>query len=456
MLRGLLARPLTSYHLLLACSGLLVVIGLAMVFSATSVHAYATDGNAFAAIAEQATYAVVGLGAFWFCQRLPARTFRAVGLPLLLTAFCLQGMLDGLTLLASADLIGEPQLGPLVADTRWLRLGGLSVQPSELAKLALVIWAADVLARKGALVGAARELARPLLPVAGGLLLLVGYQDLGTMLCLLVLVIGILWAAGVRLRVFAGMAIAVLAAIALLVVAQSSYRMERLTAFLNPDCDVLDECYQAMRARSALADGGWFGVGLGNASHKWGWLPEGHNDFIFAVIGEELGVMGSLVLLALFAVFAYTALRIARRVPDRFRRLAAAGVAAWIVGQTIINVGGVVGLLPITGLPLPFISAGGSALVVTMAAVGMLVSFARVEPGAARALHARPPARWVQLLWAPLPPLPRADREPADRPQADRRTPDRRTPDRRTPDRPQADRRRPDRPQADHHQEEVR
>jgi cell division protein FtsW len=446
MLRGLLTRPLTSYHLLLACGGLLVVIGLVMVFSATSVHAYATDGNAFAAIAEQATYAAVGLGAFWFCQRLPARTFRAVGLPLLLTAFCLQGMLDGLTLLASADLIGEPQFGPLVADTRWLRLGGLSVQPSELAKLALVIWAADVLARKGALVGAWRELARPLLPVAGGLLLLVGYQDLGTMLCLLVLVVGILWAAGVRLRVFAGMAIAVLVAVALLVVAQSSYRMERLTAFLNPDCDVLDECYQAMRARSALADGGWFGVGLGNASHKWGWLPEGHNDFIFAVIGEELGVMGSLVVLALFAVFAYTALRIARRVPDRFRRLAAAGVAAWIVGQTIINVGGVVGLLPITGLPLPFISAGGSALVVTMAAVGMLVSFARVEPGAARALHARPPARWVQLLWAPLPPLPRADREPADR-----RTADHPQADRRRPDRPRADR-----PQADRHQEEVR
>jgi cell division protein FtsW len=217
--------------------------------------------------------------------------------------------------------------------------------------------------------------------------------------------------------------------VGLLVLAQRSYRVERLSSFLNPNCDVLDECYQAAQGRTALADGGWFGVGLGNASLKWGWLPEGHNDFIFAIIGEELGVVGCLVLLALFGVLAYTGLRIARRVgdraaagdptgsparrpqrisqSDRFRRLAAAGVTAWLVGQTVINVGGVVGLLPITGLPLPFISVGGSALVVTLAAIGMLASFARAEPEAVRALHARPPARWVRLLWAPLPPRPR-------------------------------------------------
>ena len=142
--------------------------------------------------------------------------------------------------------------------------------------------------------------------------------------------------------------------------------MERLKSFLDADCDELS-CYQAAQGRTALADGGWFGVGLGQARLKWGWLPEGHNDFIFAIIGEELGVVGCLVVLGLFAVLAYTGLRIARRVPDRFRRLTAAGIVTWLVGQTVINVGGVVGLLPITGLPLPFISAGGSALVVTLA-----------------------------------------------------------------------------------------
>jgi cell division protein FtsW len=161
-----------------------------------------------------------------------------------------------------------------------------------------------------------------------------------------------------------------------------------------------------MQGRYAIADGGWFGVGLGESSLKWNWLPNAHNDFIFAVIAEELGVIGCMVVLALFAVLAYTGLRIARRVADPFRRLAAAGIATWLVGQAVINIGGVVGLVPITGVPLPFISDGGSALVVTMAAVGMLASFARAEPEAARALHARPPARWVRLLWAPLPPMP--------------------------------------------------
>lgn len=410
MLHGLLARPLASYHLLLASAGLLLVIGLAMVFSATSVDAYATDGNAFARIAEQAGYAGVGLVGFWICQRLPVRTFRALGLPLLLTAFALQGLLN-LVDLTGGDSDEGQQLGPLrVDDLHRLELAGLSVQPSELAKLALVVWAADLLARKGPLVGWSRELVRPLFPVTGLLLLMIGYQDLGTMLCLLVLFIGILWAAGVRVRVFVAMAVVALGGIALLVVAQSGYRVERLTAFLNPDCDVLHQCYQAAQGRTALADGGWFGAGLGNASLKWGWLPEEDNDFIFAIIGEELGVVGCLVVLALFGVLAYTGLRIARRVEDRFRRLAAAGVTVWLVGQTVINVGGVVGLLPITGLPLPFISVGGSALVVTLAAVGMLASFARAEPAAARALHARPPARWVRLLWAPLPPRPR---EPA-------------------------------------------
>lgn len=410
MLHGLLARPLASYHLLLASTGLLLVIGLTMVFSATSVHAYATDGNAFARIAEQALYAAIGLVAFWACQRLPVRTFRALGLPLLLTAFALQGLLNLVGLLHLAKLIEEPELGPVHANLRWLQLGGFSLQPSELAKLALVVWVADVLARKGPLVGWSRELVRPLFPVTGLLLVMIGHQDLGTMLCLLVLFIGMLWAAGVRLRVFVATGLVVLGGIGLLVIAQS-YRVERLTSFLNPDCDVLYQCYQAAQGRTALADGGWFGVGLGNASLKWGWLPEGHNDFIFAIIGEELGVVGCLVVLALFGVLAYTGLRIARRVSDPFRRLAAAGVTIWLVGQTVINVGGVVGLLPITGLPLPFISVGGSALVVTLAAVGMLASFARAEPDAARALHARPPARWVRLLWAPLPPRPREPQE---------------------------------------------
>lgn len=406
LLRGLLQRPLASYYLLLASAAMLLVIGLTMVFSATSVQAYARDGSSFAAITEQATYALLGLVAFWVCQRLPVRTFRALAVPLLLVAFVLQGTIAAISLAHAGELLEQPRLGPVAADLRWLELGGLSVQPSELAKFALVLWAAEVIARKGPQLGWWREVVRPLVPVAGTMLLLVGYQDLGTMLVLLVLLVGMLWTAGVRVRVFAVMGLAALGGLGLLVLSQSERRMQRLTSFLNPECDASRECYQAAQGRSALADGGWFGVGLGNASHKWGWLPEGHNDFIFAVIGEELGVVGCLVVLGLFAVLSYTGLRIARRVPDAYRRLAAAGIATWVLTQTVVNVGGVVGLLPITGLPLPFISAGGSALVVTLAAVGMLASFARTEPDAARALHARPPARWIQIIWAPLPPLP--------------------------------------------------
>ena len=157
----------------------------------------------------------------------------------------------------------------------------------------------------------------------------------------------------------------------------------------------------------AIANGGWFGVGLGEGRTKWGWLPNGHNDFIFAVIAEELGVVGCSVVLALFGVLAYTGLRIARRVSHPFRRLVAAGLTALIAGQATINLAGVVGLVPVTGLPLPLISDGGSALVVTLAMIGMLASFARAEPAAARALHARPPGKLARLLWAPLPPMPR-------------------------------------------------
>jgi len=416
-LRGLLARPLASYYLLLSSTGLLLVIGLAMVFSATSVQSYADDGNAFALIAKQATYAVFGLLAFWACQRLPARTYRTLGTPLLVASFVLLAVLDLLTLLAAArdDTETEKmQLGPIVADNLWLHLGPLQVQPSELAKFTLVLWGADVLVRKGAAIGWWRELATPLFVVVALLFVMVGYTDLGTMLCLIVLFLGLLWAAGVQLRVFSGMVLAALAGVVLLIKApgKDGYRMDRLDAFVNPTSESCQQmyCYQAMQGRYAIADGGWFGVGLGKGSLKWGYLPNGHNDFIFALIGEELGVVGCLVVLALFGVLTYTGLRIARRVADPYRRLAAAAVTAWLVGQATINIGGVVGLLPITGLPLPFISDGGSALVVTFAAVGMLASFARAEPDAARALHARPPARWVRLLWAPLPPLPAAAR----------------------------------------------
>jgi cell division protein FtsW len=312
-------------------------------------------------------------------------------------------------------ILTDPRLGPLRADELWLYLGPLQLQPSELAKLALAVWVADVLVRKGERVGVWRDLSRPLFTVAGLLFLLVGYNDLGTMLCLVILFVGMLWAAGVRLRVFIGMAVVgVLGVLALIYLPGNAYRLGRLQAFTDPEAYQLGPAYQVRQGLYAIADGGWFGVGLGEARLKWGWLPNGHNDFIFAVIAEELGVAGCFVVLGLFAVLAYTGLRIARRVTNPFRRYVAAGVATLIAGQATLNIAGVVGLMPVTGLPLPLISDGGSALVVTLAMIGILASFARAEPAAAAALHARPPGRLTRLLWAPLPPRPVAAPERPD------------------------------------------
>jgi cell division protein FtsW len=419
-LRGLLDRPLASYYLLLASAGLLLVIGLVMVLSATGVKNYAEQGNSFAAITHQVVAAVLGLVAFWICQRLPRRTFRALAPFSVLLAVVLLLMMDGISLLYASKVLPDPSIGPIRSETLWLYLGPVQLQPSEIAKFALVLWGADVLTRKGGRLVRWRELMVPLFPAVALLFVLVGYTDLGTMVCLVILFVALLWAAGVPLRFFGMMMGATLAGIGLLIVApgKSGYRGERLDAFLASDAEIVTctgdiKCHQAKQGLVAISDGGWFGVGLGKGSLKWDWLPSAHNDFIFAVIAEELGVVGCLSVLSLFAVFTYSGLRIARRVSDPFRRMAACAVTLWLVGQAFINIGGVVRILPITGLPLPFISDGGTALVVTLAAVGMLASFARAEPAAARALHARPAAKWVQLVWAPLPALP-APARPAD------------------------------------------
>ncbi|MFC4064222.1 FtsW/RodA/SpoVE family cell cycle protein [Actinoplanes subglobosus] len=437
---GLLARPLSSYYLLISSCSLLLLIGLTMVFSATSVKAFAEKGNAFTEISSQAVYALLGLVAFWIFQRLPSVTLRVLGRGLLAMSVILLTLLAAMNALGAADVLsrnsdGDPMLGPLVAHLNWLVLGSFSMQPGELAKLAMVLWGADIIARKGPSLSHWRELAMPLFPVIGLLFVLVGYNDLGTMLVLLALIVGLLWAAGVRLRVFGALGVLGLAGVGLLIAAASrgagsgtageeNYRLRRLTSFLEPlaACDTTTEagrsCYQLAQGRSAIFEGGWFGVGLGKSALKWGWVPEAGNDFIFAIVAEELGVVGCSVVLALLSVLAYTGFRIARRVADPFRRLAATAITTWLVAQAVINMGGVVGLLPITGLPLPFISAGGTALVVTMAAIGILASFARAEPDAARALNARPTPRWVRLLWAPLPPLPPPRRPGQQRPPA--------------------------------------
>lgn len=407
LLRGLLDRPLASYYLLLSSSALLLTIGLVMVFSATMVESYAATGDAFSVILQQLIWAVVGIVCFWVAQRLPARTYRAVSRPLLVVSILLGLVLVVMSIRQKQQEAAGAAEG-LATDQLWIDLGPVQFQPAEIAKFALLLWAADSLVRLGPRIASWRDLAIPMFPIAGFLMIIIGYADLGTMLIIVAMFIGLLWASGVPLRILGVLMAIALAGSALLILFEG-YRMERIISFSRPE-DFADTWgYQAIQGYYAIADGGWFGVGLGESRQKWEWLPNGHNDFIFALIAEELGVVGCLVILALFGVLVYTGFRIARRSDDPFRALVAAGVTIWLAGQAFINIGGVLGLIPMTGVPLPFISDGGTALVVVLAAIGMLAGFARAEPDAAQALRARNPSRLVRLLWAPLPPAPRSE-----------------------------------------------
>ena len=377
-LEALARSPLTSYYLLLGATALLLTLGLVMVLSASSVQSYRRSGSSFAVFEKQALWLAIGLPLLWGALRLPVRAYRRLALP---------ALVGSLALLALVPPFGVEVNG----NKNWLDFGGpFRLQPSEPAKLALVLWGADVLARKRRLLGQWKHLLVPLVP-GGGLLIglvLLG-DDLGTSLVLMAILLALLFFAGAPLRLFAG----VLSAGAVLVLAlavTSANRLQRITGWWDPSAGdtALTVGYQSMHGKYALASGGWWGLGLGASREKWGGLPEAHNDFIFAVLGEELGLVGTLVVLALIGALGYAGVRVAARARDPFVRLAAAGVTTWLLFQALVNVGAVLGLLPVVGLPLPLVSYGGSALLPTMLALGMLLSFARREPGAADELAA--------------------------------------------------------------------
>lgn len=375
-------RPLANYHLLLGATLLLLGLGLVMVFSASSVESYADSGSSWGVSARQVMWAGLGLPLMLTASRMPTRFFRAIAYPVLAVAIALLA------------LVLVPGVGVEVNGSQnWLRIAGFQLQPSELSKIALVIWGADLLARKDKLLDDSKHLLVPLLPVAGLLLLLVLVGgDLGTSLILMVIVASLLFFAGARWSVLLGLGAVALTAV-LFMSFTTGYRKARLTSWLDPAADPLGSGWQALHGTYALASGGWWGLGLGASREKWGALPEAHTDFILAIIGEELGLVGTLVVLILFAVIAFAGYRIAVSTHDCFVRLAAASVTAWFVMQAIVNMGAVLGILPITGVPLPLVSYGGSSLVATMGALGMLMAFARNEPDAVAAIKARRAAK---------------------------------------------------------------
>jgi cell division protein FtsW len=384
---------MTSSHLVFGAAGLLLTIGLVMVFSASAIEAALADEPAWKPGVQQLVWAVLGLIAMAVALRLPVGFLRRWS-PIALV---------GVAVLLFLVLI--PGIGVKINGARqWFDLGFAYLQPSEVAKLVFALWGAHVLALRERYL-TTKSLLVPVLPVFGVLsVLLIAEPDFGAVVTLGLVLVGLLWAGGMPLRWF-GVAAAGGAALLAVVVTFSVERRERLTAFLDPFADASDSGFQAIRGFYALATGGLSGVGLGNSAMKWRLLPEAESDYIFAIIGEELGFLGCLVVITLYGVLAYAGFRIARRSADRFVQLASVAITVWLVGQATMNMGYVVGLLPVTGVTLPLISAGGTSLVLTLFIVGLLVRFARSEPAAIEFERGRRRGRLARLL-LPVPTAP--------------------------------------------------
>jgi cell division protein FtsW len=363
---GQAGRADRTVALLLVSTGALVILGLVMVLSASSVRAYEEFGSSFLFFVRQLVYAVVGLAAFLVAARMRHTAWQRLCVPLLLVS---------VTLLV---LVLVPGLGTVAGGSaRWLRFGAVTVQPSEIAKVAVITFSATLLARRFRRIHDLRQLLLPLVPVVGLVCVLILLQpDMGTAVVVVATLFVLLFVAGARVKhLLVGAGAVGVIGFGLMYV--EGYRWARFVSFIDPWADPQGTGYQTIQSLIALTSGGPFGVGLGASRQKWDYVPNAHTDFIFAIIGEELGLVGALAVVILFGLLVYAGVRIAVRAPDAFGRLLAAGIVGWFGFQAVINLGAVTGLLPITGVPLPFVSYGGSALVMSMAAVGMLVSVAR-------------------------------------------------------------------------------
>jgi cell division protein FtsW len=372
---------------------LLLAVGLVMVLSTSSAAALEQGGGPYTGFQKQLLGVAIGLPLMWIVSRTSPTLLRAAAYPAM-----------GASVLGLILVLGVGQT--VSGGERWIQVMGFQIQPSEFAKLAFVLWGADLLARKerAGQLTEWRHLLIPLLPGAAILSMLVMLgDDLGSTFILLTIFLTLLWVIGSPGRLFLGMlGLMGFAMVILIIVAP--YRMGRITGFLNPQAQLSTYGWQEIQGTNAVGSGGWFGVGLGAGTQKWGWVPNTTTDFIFAILGEELGLVGTLCVTFLYGGLAFAGLRIARRVRDTFMRLAAAAATGWIVMQALVNMGAVIGLVPITGVPLPLISAGLSSLLVTMAALGMLMSFAKREPGARQALASAGPGSALRVLsWLGLP-----------------------------------------------------
>lgn len=372
---------------------LLVVYGLVMAYSASAAQAYFEHGSSFYMFGRQVAWVCIGVGAMYLLSRVDYAWFRKAAVPLAGLAF------------AGLVLVLVPGVGSAINGARrWIYLGGQGVQPSEFAKLACVVLVATLIVARPrdalTLKGFLRLAIIGIVPAAALIML---EPDLGTTLVLVTAVIALLVAAGAPLRYLFGLLVAGAVAV-LLLIAVEPYRLERLITFFDPWKDQQGSGYQATQSLISIASGRVFGVGLGNSVQKFGFLPEQTTDMITGIIGEELGLIGLLVLLSLYAALAWACFRIALNCKDLFGKLLATGITAIVLGQACINVGAALGLLPLTGVPLPLVSLGGTSMLVVLAGLGILLNIAtnrrshiavsaqRRDAAAGRGGDRRPPA----------------------------------------------------------------
>ncbi len=369
--RRLFSPETSNYVLLLSTTLFLVFFGLVMVLSSSAIEDFRDAGegrglgNFFSSFSRQGLFAAIGIPVMLIASRMPATFWKKWAWAVLALGVLLQ-------VFVAVAGVGD-------YNRNWIAIGPVTVQPSEFVKLGLALWLAMILVRRPETLTSWKPLLLQVGPVAAVAigLVLVG-NDLGTTIVLLGILLGALFFAGVKLRYLAA-AVLVMAVLGAIASRVSTSRMERILLWMNgctPE-DYSNLCWQPQHGLFALAAGGFFGVGLGNSKAKWSWLPAAHNDFIFAIIGEELGMLGALVVLLLFVVLAVAFARIIRASRDPFARIAASAVMVWVIGQAFVNIGVVLGLLPVLGVPMPLISAGGSALISTLLAIGIVLSFAR-------------------------------------------------------------------------------
>ncbi len=362
-----------EYHLLLLLTLGLVAFGLIMVYSASSGVAVVNGANPLSPLLRQGTYAVLGIACMVGAARFRYRRLRVLAPILMLMA------------LAGLLMVKVPGVGVRINGAeRWIVAGPLTLQPSEFAKLAMVVFCAAVLTARKRAPRSIKELVNP---VGGAALIVCGLvalePDLGTTIAIAVMVTGVLIVAGTPFRLLVGTA-AMVSAGAALVISQNAYMHARLLAFMHPWQDAGGSGYQNVQALLSLGSGGIWGKGLGQGTVKNGFLPEAPSDMIAAVIGEELGLIGILVTVAAFAAFAVLGFRIAMRTRDPFGKYLATGITCLVTGQAVVNLGAVLGFLPLTGVPLPLISSGGSSLIVFLTLIGTLLNVADGERASAR------------------------------------------------------------------------